>query len=303
MRRRTLKNSIHAVASLAVAVLISVATNDALAQQPNLEQMQRDLERAKREKAAREKERASTAARQATLVIRSDAPCQLSLDGRRVASLKSGEALMLTVQAGETLLECESVDGGAAKYAVTHKLEAGTKAVVQIELQAKVTAAQQSRDVARQQAERKRAEDARQAAAAAEVQSKRAAIEARFVDQGDGTLRDQQSGLTWTLADNGDGIQWNNAKTYCARKGAGWDLPSAKELLAIYDASGTVTTRCGELTCKVSSQFRLTGYEFWSRDSDGPSHAPFVVFEASGGMSLPSKGTASWVRALCVRRS
>lgn len=60
-----------------------------------------------------------------------------------------------------------------------------------------------------------------------------------FVDNGDGTIEDMATGLTWQGTDSGSTLDWQGALAYCENldlAGAGdWRLPNAKELQSIVD--------------------------------------------------------------------
>ena len=62
-----------------------------------------------------------------------------------------------------------------------------------------------------------------------------------FVDNGNGTITDNATGLTWTQNDSGQGLDWENALNYCASLDyagiSDWRLPDAKELQSIVDYS------------------------------------------------------------------
>lgn len=62
-----------------------------------------------------------------------------------------------------------------------------------------------------------------------------------FVDNGDGTITDHSTDLMWMQADNGTGIDWQNALVYAENfELAGykdWRLPNVKELQGIVDYS------------------------------------------------------------------
>lgn len=61
----------------------------------------------------------------------------------------------------------------------------------------------------------------------------------RFMDNGDGTITDEATGLTWIQADSGKGMDWPSALKYAEEmEFAGhsdWRLPNAKELQSIID--------------------------------------------------------------------
>lgn len=67
-----------------------------------------------------------------------------------------------------------------------------------------------------------------------------------FVDNGDGTLSDNATGLTWMQNDNGNGVLWGDALSYCEGLSlAGvddWRLPNIKELQSIVDYSRSPDT-------------------------------------------------------------
>ncbi|MCC6486345.1 MAG: DUF1566 domain-containing protein [Candidatus Hydrogenedentes bacterium] len=67
-----------------------------------------------------------------------------------------------------------------------------------------------------------------------------------FVDNGDGTVSDQATGLMWTKADSGAGMDWEHALAYAENlEFAGysdWRLPNAKELQSIVDYTRSPAT-------------------------------------------------------------
>ncbi|MCI5208508.1 MAG: DUF1566 domain-containing protein [Candidatus Electrothrix sp. ATG2] len=62
-----------------------------------------------------------------------------------------------------------------------------------------------------------------------------------LVDNNDGTITDQATGLMWQQEDNGAGVDWNTALTTCEDADTGghtdWRLPNAKELHSIVEYS------------------------------------------------------------------
>ncbi|WP_372805740.1 DUF1566 domain-containing protein [Pontiella sp.] len=67
-----------------------------------------------------------------------------------------------------------------------------------------------------------------------------------FKDNGDGTITDEATGLTWMKADSGKGMDWPSALEYAeGMEFAGhddWRLPNAKELQSIIDYSRSPDT-------------------------------------------------------------
>lgn len=105
----------------------------------------------------------SGSAMQATLVVRSDAPCSLSIDGKQVATMQASEAQTLVVQSGQQLLECTSTEESSVKYSAIQSANAGSKTVVDIALADKVVSLRRGKEAASQRAE---TEQKRQAALA-----------------------------------------------------------------------------------------------------------------------------------------
>ncbi|MCA1743271.1 MAG: DUF1566 domain-containing protein [Desulfonatronovibrio sp.] len=86
----------------------------------------------------------------------------------------------------------------------------------------------------------------------------------RFVDNGNGTVTDTQTGLMWTKDANPMGpMDWYNAMVRCGSFSisgiGGWRLPSKNELLALSDAmqGGHPFTGFGQLP-----------YYYWSSTTD-----------------------------------
>jgi len=81
----------------------------------------------------------------------------------------------------------------------------------------------------------------------------------QFADNGDGTISDQATGLTWMQTDSQRALGWQDALVYCENLSwAGyddWRLPNAKELHSIID-----TTRAPDTsnTAAINSLFQST---------------------------------------------
>ena len=114
-----------------------------------------------------------------------------------------------------------------------------------------------------------------------------------FVDNGDGTVTDRATGLTWAQADSGTGMTWEEALQYAEDlKLAGhddWRLPNAKELQAIVDYTRSPDTTDSPAIAPVFHTTAITNESgdkdwpfFWTSTThlDGPdaSQAVYVCF-------------------------
>lgn len=62
----------------------------------------------------------------------------------------------------------------------------------------------------------------------------------RFTDNGDNTVTDTKTNLTWAKEDDGKERNWKDAKEFCEKNemklpGEGWRMPTREELLTIVD--------------------------------------------------------------------
>jgi len=128
-----------------------------------------------------------------------------------------------------------------------------------------------------------------------------------FVDNGDGTITDNASGLTWQQADSGMGMNWASALAYCENlsfAGADdWRLPDAKELQGIVDYSRSLDATNSAAINPIFSATPITdeggnpNYAFyWTStthvETNKADFAVYVAFgEALGFMDLNNSGT------------
>lgn len=119
-----------------------------------------------------------------------------------------------------------------------------------------------------------------------------------FLENGDGTVTDRATGLTWQQVDDGTGRNWRQALAYCAAlqlAGASdWRLPSAKELHTIVDYGRAPAT---DRTAALAPPLKASSPElyFWTATtiSDGPQDvrygkAVYIAFgRALGWMRMP----------------
>ena len=272
--------SVVGVLLLSLFVAMPLIAADA----PNLDDLERRIEAAKREegeKAEAMRQRVAADATKATLVVHSDAVCRLRVNGATQGVQEPGVTRRIRVSPGEQLIECASTEHSRARVQQVKTVGSGAQAVVVLEL---------GSEIERRQITEQRAKDSAACAGNA----------ACMVNAGTAILRQPATGLEWTQADNGSDINWSHAREHCAGKGRGWRLPTNDELYAIYDPNGSLTTACKSMTCKVSPLLRLTGYWFWSGDRSGSSSAWYVYLN-DGNRAAYVVSSLAGFRALCVR--
>jgi len=118
---------------------------------------------------------------------------------------------------------------------------------------------------------------------------------------------DPATGLTWTKADNGSDVNWNQATDYCSSLRLGgysdWRLPTTDELQDIYDPAidipGYWSTGIAD-TWHVKGNLKLSGVH-WSSTQKNAKEAWWVNFDSGKRISSRLSDSVS-DRALCVRR-
>jgi hypothetical protein len=161
-------------------------------------------------------------------------------------------------------------------------------------------AEEQRQDVAREVSVRREHKE-QQALQAQKIRDERVSGGMRLVS--DGVLEQIQSGLLWTQRDNGAEILWDSAHEYCRGLplgGGGWRLPTAAEMLSLYEPTADATSMCGSSACKVSALFELSRPLVWTSEAAGPKAAWYVSLEY-GAQFADSVGLPSYSGALCVR--
>ena len=124
-----------------------------------------------------------------------------------------------------------------------------------------------------------------------------------FQDNGNGTISDNSTGLTWMQADSGKGMAWADALSYCENlEFAGqsdWRLPDVKELQSLVDYSRSpATTHSAAIaplfqTTEITDEGGKTNYPFyWTSTTHanerGAGSAVYIAFgEALGWMKSP----------------
>ena len=109
-----------------------------------------------------------------------------------------------------------------------------------------------------------------------------------FIDNGDGTINDQATGLTWMQTDSQQGFQWEEALAHCENLAwAGfedWRLPNTKELQSIVDYNRSPDT---SNTAAIASLFQSTPIVNEAGDPDYPYYwtSTTLVNRQIGGKS------------------
>jgi hypothetical protein len=126
-----------------------------------------------------------------------------------------------------------------------------------------------------------------------------------WINLANGIIKDTRTKLEWSQEDNGDDIDWDEAKSNCEQRHGRWRLPSLQELKSIYDEHAP-GVRCARAICKVSSQFHLTGSWFWSatqvgKDSTDGIELAWGVLMVNGVQTQTVREASYGSRVLCVR--
>ncbi len=140
------------------------------------------------------------------------------------------------------------------------------------------------------------------AAAACSSRGGDAPAGARFVVVGPEVARDSRTGLEWTRHDDGAGLDWNKAESYCQALAIGdarsWRLPDVAELRRLYGAPTRIP--CGNATCAVDPVFTLTSPYVWTATARGPSARTYIDMQFGTELS-PGVSPHLVRRTLCVR--
>ena len=109
-----------------------------------------------------------------------------------------------------------------------------------------------------------------------------------FIDNGDGTITDEATGLMWAQEDSGDSMNWESALSYCEDlTTAGyddWRLPDVKELQSIVDYTRSPGTTD---SAAIDTLFSTTEIVNEVGESD-------YGFYWSGTTHMSSNGNAGW---------
>jgi len=108
-----------------------------------------------------------------------------------------------------------------------------------------------------------------------------------FVDNGDGTVTDEATGLMWSQADSGTGMDWEDALAWVQQKNdegylgySDWRLPNAKELQSLVDYSRSPDTMG---SAAIDPMFQSTQITNEAGQADYPFYWSSTTFLRFGG--------------------
>jgi arylsulfatase A-like enzyme len=109
-----------------------------------------------------------------------------------------------------------------------------------------------------------------------------------FVDNLDGTITDNATGLMWMKDDNGSGILWENALSYAENLTyagfSDWRLPDIKELHSILDYSRSPATTASAAINPIFNCTQIT-------NEAGETDYPYYLSSTTFCSQTPTKGT------------
>ncbi len=123
------------------------------------------------------------------------------------------------------------------------------------------------------------------------------ASDLEFTKNGDGTVTQVETNLTWQSADNDGNVDWLSAKNFCSSlrlaDHENWRLPTVSELESLY-APGS------RESYKIEGEIALTTGYLWSDRKDGSGTALLYDYRRGHSSSFV-RGSSNGMRALCVR--
>ena len=111
------------------------------------------------------------------------------------------------------------------------------------------------------------------------------------------TWKDSDTGLTWTVKDNGEDVSWAQGRNYCDTLDLGgstdWRLPTIDELKTIYDKSQSKRY-------KAKGPIELGMPTVWSSEQNNTGDVWSLNFSYGGKSLSPTGGCGSSARTICV---
>lgn len=130
----------------------------------------------------------------------------------------------------------------------------------------------------------------------------------RFVDNGDGTVTDNELGLMWAVSDNQSNVNWHQARKWAkytfpdtlSKKYNNWRLPSLAELQSLVVKGSSYETTCGRKV-HITTSIRLSCCWVWTAETDPLAPAARVFNFGLVIYYLERKAHRRGYRALAVR--
>ncbi len=119
------------------------------------------------------------------------------------------------------------------------------------------------------------------------VCAEKRSLDGRYIDLGNGVIKDTTTGLMWTQKDSyvdlGKSLSWNEANDYIKKLPSGgysdWRLPTIAELKTIYEPSKLNKDIFGGIV-RLDPIFAERGpYSYWSSETDGSCCARAITLD------------------------
>jgi len=125
----------------------------------------------------------------------------------------------------------------------------------------------------------------------------------RFIAYDNGTVKDTKTGLMWASNDNGEDLNWYNAKRYCENyRGGGytdWRMPTQDELAELYDESESYQATQRTYNVHLTELIGLSACCPWASETRGANAATFHFDDGTRYWYVQSGSNGT--RALPVR--
>ncbi len=125
----------------------------------------------------------------------------------------------------------------------------------------------------------------------------------RFIAYDNETVKDTKTGLVWASKDNGENINWKDAKRYCENyRGGGytdWRMPTKNELAGLYDKSESYQHTQRSYKVHLTELIKLSTGCPWASETRG-SYAAIFYFDSGNWFWSHQSGSID-PRALPVR--
>ena len=131
------------------------------------------------------------------------------------------------------------------------------------------------------------------------------ARDGRFIAYDNGTVLDTKTKLMWAAKDNGNTINWTDAKSYCENyRGGGytdWRMPTPDELAELYDKNKSRPVACERTSVihVVTELIDITCFCPWASETSD-SAAAYFYFDI-GTQDWHRQSNDYYARALPVR--